>query len=229
MTERSLEILEAAVREFIETGEPVSSSVLFGQYDFGIKPAMIRAELAYLTEAGYLEQPYHSAGRVPSNKGYEFFANRVLEKERSQRVRQETAQPFSRNDLDDFLTALGEELGIATAAQTLGGGVRKEGLETLMEHLDWGPRAEMMQVIRDFELIEQRLEGLRDKLFRESFLDVFIGRKSPVTQSNELAVMAGDYDVGGERIVLFAIGPKRMDYEKAAAIFKGLKNRLSNT
>ncbi len=228
MTERSFEILEAAVREFIATGEPVSSSVLFERYDFGIKPAMIRAELAFLAEQGYLEQPHHSAGRVPSNKGYEFFANRVLEKERARRVRPEIAQTFSRGNLDDFLSELGEELGIATAAHTLGGEIRKEGLENLMEHIDWGPRDDMMQIIRDFESIEHRLLSLREKLFDDDFLNVFIGRKSPVTQSNELAVMAGGYDVGGQRIVLFAIGPKRMDYEKAAAIFKGLKNRLSN-
>jgi transcriptional regulator of heat shock response len=224
MTERSLEILEAAVREFIETGEPVSSSVLFDKYDFGIRPAMIRAELSWLTEAGYLEQPYHSAGRVPSNKGYEFFANRVLEQKKPRKVREEIPQ-LSKTGLEDILAALVDELGLATAAHTHDGLVRKEGLETLMQHIDWGPRDEMMQIIRDFESIEQRLGALRERLFAENFLDVFIGKKSPVTQSNELAVMAGDYDVGGQRVILFAIGPKRMDYEKAAAIFRKLKNQ----
>src|SRR3989338_8467589 len=78
LTARSFEILEAATREFIEFGEPVSSNLLYKRHSFGIRPAMILAELGELAERGYLEQPYHSAGRVPSNRGYEFFAERVI-------------------------------------------------------------------------------------------------------------------------------------------------------
>src|SRR5690242_2022694 len=92
LTDRSFEILEAAIREFITTGDPVSSSLLYKRHNFGIRPAMIRAELSELAERGYLEQPYHSAGRVPSNRGYEFFAERVIAAERAAARVEELAQ-----------------------------------------------------------------------------------------------------------------------------------------
>ena len=78
MNERTAQILEAAIQGFINTGEPVSSGWLFDHYDFGIKPAMIRLELDKLEDDGYLEQPHHSAGRVPTDVGYEFFAKQLL-------------------------------------------------------------------------------------------------------------------------------------------------------
>jgi transcriptional regulator of heat shock response len=52
--------------------------------------------------------------------------------------------------------------------------------------------------------------------------NVFIGKKSPVTKSENLSVVGGNYDVGGVTISIFAIGPKRMDYKKTIRIFKNL-------
>lgn len=223
MEERTFRILESAIRDFIATGEPVSSGDLFERHDFGIRPAMIRAELSHLTDEGYLEQPYHSSGRVPSNRGYEFFASRVLDATRSRQVRSSLAESFFGGDINDFLAEFTEELGIAAAAGTRDA-IHKEGLEPLMEHLAWESRDEVLQVIRDFEALEDRLARMKRDFADRHGLNVYIGRKSPVTRSNELAVMAADYDVGGERMTLFAIGPKRMDYEKAVAIFKHLQD-----
>ena len=77
LTERGQQILEAVIQGFIDTKEPVSSGWLYDQYDFGIKPAMIRLELDTLEDEGYLEQPYHSAGRIPTDAGYELFVSRL--------------------------------------------------------------------------------------------------------------------------------------------------------
>src|SRR3989338_10924172 len=79
MFDRTADILEAVIEEFINGGEPVSSSHLYKRHNFGIKPAMIRLELEKLADEGFLEQPHHSAGRVPTDRGYEFFAERALE------------------------------------------------------------------------------------------------------------------------------------------------------
>jgi heat-inducible transcriptional repressor len=227
LSDRSFEILEAAIREFIDSGEAVSSSLLYKKHDFGIRPAMIRAELSALAESGYLEQPYHSAGRVPSNRGYEFFAERVLAAERAATRAEELALMLRKGAWTDLLDHLSDELGIVSAAGETGGEVHKEGLEELMEHLPWGSREAMMNVIKDFEALDTRIQEAKEALARDNFLDVFIGRKSPVTKSDDLAVMAADYEVDGVKIYLLAIGPKRMNYEKTAGILRGLKRSLS--
>ena len=81
MNERRAIILEAVLKEFIRSGRPVSSGQLFEEYDFDIKPAAIRLELSELADEGYLSKLYHSAGRVPTDRGYEFFVERILSHE----------------------------------------------------------------------------------------------------------------------------------------------------
>jgi heat-inducible transcriptional repressor len=226
LSERSFEILEAAIREYIDSGEPVSSSLLYKKYDFGIRPAMIRAELSILAEQGYLEQPYHSAGRVPSNRGYEFFAQKMIAAEQAAARSEELARLLRRGAWADLLDHMSSQLGIVSAARETGGLVHKDGLDALMEHLPWGPRESMMDVIRDFEALDRRIEAAKEVFRKDDFLEVFIGRKSPVTRSDDLAVMTANYDVDGSKVFVLAIGPKRMNYDKAASMLRGLKHFL---
>jgi heat-inducible transcriptional repressor len=79
LTERSRRLLAALVREYIETGEAVSSQVLARQSALGVSSATVRAALVQLEEAGYVHQPHTSAGRVPTDRGYRVFVNRLLE------------------------------------------------------------------------------------------------------------------------------------------------------
>ncbi len=224
LSERTNKILAASVREFIRGGEPISSSLLFKCYDFGIRPAMIRFELNELTEAGYLEQPYHSSGRTPTDRGYEFFAQQVLQEVPSPDAFDHSLfRWFERQAWPELLTQLSDTLGLlGVATDFRHGEVYKDGLDELVSHMQWS-RPDIESVIHDFEELDERLTHARSVLDDEDFLKVFVGRKSPVTKSECLSVMAGDYDCNGTRMLLFAIGPKRMDYEKTAAIFKGLK------
>lgn len=221
MTSRSAQILESAVDSFIRFGVPVSSGRLYGEYDFGIKPAMIRLELDALEDAGYLGQPYHSAGRVPTDAGYEFFAKRILESDLGQ-------SPFNLlpNLLPNLLQELSSELGILSIAADLARDtVYKAGLEALVSNLDWQDRDEIRSVIRDFEEVDGRLPGASKKLSsagETGVPQVFIGKKSPVTRSETLSAVGEVCDIDGAQISIFAIGPKRMDYRKVIRVFRSL-------
>lgn len=74
---RKLEILALIVRTHISTGAPVSSGLLARRFGKRLSPATIRNEMAGLEEAGYLQQPHTSAGRTPTGKAYEFYAQEV--------------------------------------------------------------------------------------------------------------------------------------------------------
>ncbi len=76
--ERRCRILTAVVHDYVETAEPVGSETLAQRYDFGVKPATIRNELAAMSEMGYLRQPHTSAGRVPSDMGYRFYVDELM-------------------------------------------------------------------------------------------------------------------------------------------------------
>ncbi len=223
MNDRTANILDAAIQEFIETGDPVSSGRLYERYDFGIKPAMIRLELDTLEADGYLEQPYHSAGRVPSDAGYEFYVTRALAA-REERLRSaELKNLLERRAFADLLSGLSSELKLLSVAMDQAADeIYKTGLAALVDHLAWQDRGELRSVIRDFESVDERLPRAAGEL--DDTLRVFIGRKSPVTRSEHLSVVCAAFrtGAGGDIVSIFAIGPKRMDYKKAIRIFRSL-------
>ncbi len=82
LDERSTEMLALLIKTHIATGEPVGSRTISRLTREGLSPATVRNIISNLEEAGYLEQPHTSAGRVPSDKGYRFFVDHILEQTR---------------------------------------------------------------------------------------------------------------------------------------------------
>ncbi|MEN2996694.1 MAG: hypothetical protein ABC360_06830 [Acetomicrobium sp.] len=81
LTERQLEILYSVVHEYIRTGEPVGSRTISKKYLTNRSAATIRNEMADLEEAGFLHQPYTSAGRVPTSKAYRVYVDMILQRD----------------------------------------------------------------------------------------------------------------------------------------------------
>jgi heat-inducible transcriptional repressor len=86
ITERAGRVLGAVVREYIATGEPVPSSRLAAAAGLALSSATVRSILADLEEEGYLQQPHTSAGRIPTDRGYRFYVDTLLESKRRSRT-----------------------------------------------------------------------------------------------------------------------------------------------
>lgn len=76
-TDRRLEILRAIVDEYVQTQEPVGSRAIADKRSLGISPATIRNEMAVLEEEGLITQPHTSAGRIPTDRGYRLFVDKI--------------------------------------------------------------------------------------------------------------------------------------------------------
>jgi heat-inducible transcriptional repressor len=127
LTERSRRLLAALVREYIETGEAVSSQVLARQSALGVSSATVRAALVQLEDAGYVHQPHTSAGRVPTDRGYRVFVDRLLEGRKpvrpsanvESRLRQATASPMMDDlvaNVSHFVSKAARHVGFALAS-----------------------------------------------------------------------------------------------------------------
>lgn len=81
MDERKQRVLQAIILDYIATADPVGSRTISRKYDLGISPATVRNEMADLEELGLIEQPHTSAGRVPTQPGYRYYVDCLLEKE----------------------------------------------------------------------------------------------------------------------------------------------------
>ena len=79
MDERKKKVLRAIITDYINTAEPVGSRTIAKNYDLGVSSATIRNEMADLEELGYIEQPHTSSGRVPSQLGYRYYVDFLMD------------------------------------------------------------------------------------------------------------------------------------------------------
>lgn len=75
--DRKLSVLKAIVSDYVSSREPVGSKALVERHNLGVSPATVRNDMASLEEEGYIAQPHTSAGRVPTDKGYRLFVDRL--------------------------------------------------------------------------------------------------------------------------------------------------------
>ena len=103
--ERSLEVLRAIVNDFIETSAPVGSKSLVERHSFGVSSATIRNDMAFLEEEQLIVAPHTSSGRVPTDKGYRLFVDRLGEVKPLSLPERTAIEAFMRGsaDLDEIL------------------------------------------------------------------------------------------------------------------------------
>ena len=85
LSDRTRRVLANVVRDYIDSGEPVASATLSRRAGLGVSSATIRNVLAQLEDMGYVSQPHTSAGRVPTDRGYRYYVDMLLESRRATR------------------------------------------------------------------------------------------------------------------------------------------------
>jgi heat-inducible transcriptional repressor len=105
LEERKLEVLRAVIEDYIATEEPVGSKALAERHHLGVSPATIRNDMALLEEEGYIAQPHTSAGRVPTDKGYRLFVDKLAALKPLSTAERKAIASFLEGaiDLDDVL------------------------------------------------------------------------------------------------------------------------------
>ncbi|MFZ5446149.1 MAG: heat-inducible transcriptional repressor HrcA [Myxococcota bacterium] len=112
LDDRARDVLRAVVQEFITSGDPVGSQQLTRRGDFEVSPATMRNVLSELEELGYLEKPHTSAGRVPTDQGYRFFVDSLLQLKTPTHADQQLIEAglASATGVEDRLTEAGRVL-----------------------------------------------------------------------------------------------------------------------
>ena len=81
LAERTAQILGCIVGEYIDTAQPVGSETIVRKYNLPVSPATVRNEMARLEDEGYITHPHTSAGRIPSDRGYRYYVEYLMEEE----------------------------------------------------------------------------------------------------------------------------------------------------
>ena len=114
VTPRQSFILRKVIEGHVEAGEPVGSKWLAAQDDIPWGPSTVRSEFARLEEIGLLEHPHTSAGRVPTESGYRYYVDTILEEGQLPAVRKPVELTEIRRELDDAMRATTEQLSQVT-------------------------------------------------------------------------------------------------------------------
>lgn len=119
LDERKMTILQSIIKTYLETGEPVGSRTISKYTDLNLSSATIRNEMADLEDLGYIIQPHTSAGRIPSDKGYRWYVDMLME-EKEQEVTEMREQMLEKADkMDQLLKQAAKVLANSTNYATM--------------------------------------------------------------------------------------------------------------
>ena len=171
MDSRKAKILEAVVLDYIETAEPVGSRTISKKYDLGVSSATIRNEMADLEEMGLIEQPHTSAGRVPSEAGYRYYVDYLMNKSD---IKEEAKQLITgqirakREQVGEVLRDSMKMLAEVTTCTTVMMLDDKHGTTLkLLQLLPVEPGKALMVIIMEDDKIENRFLEIPESMTKE--------------------------------------------------------------
>jgi heat-inducible transcriptional repressor len=163
--ERRFQVLRAIVADFVSTQEPIGSKSLVDRHNLGVSSATVRNDMAVLEAEGYITQPHTSSGRVPTEKGYREFVDRLDDVKPLSSAERRAIQGFLESgvDLDDVLRRAVRLLAQLTRQVAV---VQYPTLSTsTIRHLEviaLTPAKLLMVVITDTGRVDQRVVELGD-------------------------------------------------------------------
>ena len=175
LDDRKLEVLRAIVEDYVATQEPVGSKALVDRHHLDVSPATIRNDMAVLEEEGYIAQPHTSAGRIPTDKGYRLFVDRLTTVKPLSPAEKRAIQTFLDGavDLDDVVTRTVRLLAQLTRHVAV---VQYPSLtRSTVRHVELVPLSTtrvLMVVITEAGRVEQRIVELPDEADDSLFGDL---------------------------------------------------------
>ena len=218
----------SVIAEYIKKATPVASKMLAGRGGFKISSATLRNEMADLEEEGYLVQPHTSAGRIPTEAGFNFYLANLPEgkleaagKEKKELERAAWATEFPEKNLAKALAELTDEAVILAFGKN---DVYYTGLSNLFAK----PEFHDQDLVYRIGEVVDHLDEIINEIFEETKeeIKVLIGKKNPF--SADCGAVVSRYRGKNKKVGLVAVlGPMRMDYGKNIALIREVKDLLN--
>ena len=234
ITPRQTQILVAIIEQYAEVASPVGSVTLAKL--FGVSSATIRAEMAKLEEFGFITQPHASAGRIPTDKGYRFYVNRLSEQQESERFllnADNSRDNFTRStqaislriqsqkaradqairSAVDSLVELTGNLGLAT----IGDQLYINGIYNLFSQ----PEFESGEAVQSVAQLLDNLEPWLREVSPNEPLNVYIGSENPIGKSSGASLIISKFQSPfSENSYIGVLGPTRQSYGKVIRLVR---------
>lgn len=235
MNKRQQEILTAIIEEYTNSAIPVGSKILVEKYGFDLSPATIRNDMVKLEEDGFLYQPHISAGRIPTDKGYKYFVEKIMGDEELSLSDQKKLQAellklkaqhqrLSRTTAK-LLSGMSGNLAISTIEKDFS----DFGIRELLEKPEFKEADEFCKVAEALDYIDENVDFIL-KNVKENETTIFIGKDNPIKGIPNCSMVVSPYKTkSGEKGVLAIIGPKRMKYAENKSLVEYMRKLLSTS
>lgn len=222
MTEdRKKLVLQAIVKHFIETAEPVGSNTILISYQFHVSPATIRNDMMTLEEEGYIFQPHTSSGRVPTDKGYRAFVDEIVDYDKVRKeahkalmlIRKEYKTQKVRENLYDAVSILARATNQASFATTPDNDrTFFLGMSNVLRQPEFTKNTiNACEVFEIFEKSDNFIKTLK-RLAIDEIPKAFIGEENILSQIQSCSIIVAKYNKDGFEGFIGILGPKRMNY-----------------
>lgn len=233
ITPRQTQILVAIIEQYAEVASPVGSVTLAKL--FNVSSATIRSEMAKLEDLGLIMQPHTSAGRIPTDKGYRFYVNRLTaqsegedeqillnannSKDSLRGFRAISSRVSAQNDRADHairsavdsLVELTGNLGIAT----IGDQLYMNGIYNLFSQ----PEFESGEAVQSVAQLLDNLEPWLREVAPNEPLNVYIGSENPIGKSSGASLIISKFESPfSENSYIGVLGPTRQNYGKVVRL-----------
>lgn len=235
MTPRQENVLKYLIKEYVKTAEPVGSQFLATVLE--CSSATVRNEMSNLEQMGYLMQPHTSAGRVPTDAGYRYYVNLLMDgKELSKREQEGlqadmlklqsqykklarvTAKLLSEYSDSMVMTGLRENEDFASS-----------GAKKLLEKPEFTDSKDVAHVFEAVDRFEEMIDLYTHKdVNGESTIQTYIGDENPMKEVKNCSLVVSEFTLPtGEKGLIAVLGPKRMPYAHNISLVEYLTKLLS--
>lgn len=237
MNTRQQKIIAAITEEYTATAIPVSSDIITKKYIRNASPATIRNDMVVLEKEGFLHQPHISAGRIPTDKGYRYFVEKImkdkkLSKSEQKSMQRELLKMKAKNTR--LMRTTAKLLSHLSGSLAISGLVNKDefyefGMHELLEQPEFKEMDEVCRLAEALDYVDEKFDKIMSQL-KEGQTRIFIGKENPINEITGLSMMVSPYKTkSGEKAVLALIGPKRMKYAKNKSLMDYMQKLLSTS
>jgi heat-inducible transcriptional repressor len=230
MNERQQNLLKIIIDQYINTAQPVGSKLIADQGNFDLSSATIRNEMSELEEQGYIWHPHTSAGRIPTEKGYQYLVDNFIEEVEVSKKQKEFLDKIVKQ-FNQFEPQLLKDLakGLAEFSQ---GAVfvafsNNDFYYTGISNLFSQPEFAEQKLVHSLSQVIDHLDQVINKIFDQiGQTEVLIGRNNYFAK--DCSSIISKYKIKNQSGLLGILGPIRMDYQNNFSLVNYSRDLLSS-
>lgn len=228
-------ILAIVIGRYIKTVSPVGSQFITDEYNLDVSPATVRNILAELEEEGYLSHPHTSAGRMPTQQGYRYYVDHLMDEiqlleEEKKRISRE--YKHHARQLEDLLEKTSEVISDLTQYTSIvsvddgdGHKIICRGTSFVVGYPDTTDILKIQAILKILEEKERIMELINRTL--EKKIDIYIGHEMALKDMESCSLAISHFEKDGMKGRIAVLGPTRMRYDRVVSTLEYISQILS--